>query len=116
MTQAVSELQQAWIQAITDRFRELKPRYNSEETSLEEKRQIAGDLRRLEAVSRAIRYDHAQRGVCIECGEAIPEARMQASPCTGWCLTCAAQQPTDGRGAGGGGSGGAGGLDFYDKT
>lgn len=46
--------------------------------------------RELAAVDRALlRIDGGDYGMCLECGEAIPEARLEILPFSEYCVSCA---------------------------
>mgnify|MGYP001140574970 CR=1 FL=1 len=48
----------------------------------------ARELRRVEAALR--RLEAGEYGICLECGEDIPEKRLRADPAAHVCLPCAA--------------------------
>lgn len=46
--------------------------------------------RELAAVDRALRrIDSGDYGLCLECGESIPEARLEIVPFSEYCVSCA---------------------------
>ena len=50
----------------------------------------AASRRELSQINRTLaRIDEGQYGICMECGEAIPEARLEILPHTDYCVHCA---------------------------
>jgi len=47
----------------------------------------AGELRRIEAALR--RVDEDEYGYCVECGEPIPDKRLEIDPAAARCAACA---------------------------
>jgi DnaK suppressor protein len=45
-----------------------------------------------QAEEALIRIDEGTYGICAECGEAIPVARLEALPHTKFCVTCSASR------------------------
>jgi DnaK suppressor protein len=53
------------------------------------------DGKLLRAIEDALmRIRHEEYGVCVECGESISKARLEAVPWTRWCRQCKERQDT----------------------
>ena len=47
----------------------------------------------LSRINRTLaRIDNDEYGICAECGESIPEARLEVLPTSEFCVTCAEKQ------------------------
>ena len=83
------------IDAITRDFQQGRSADFAEQTTESENDQVLAEIRQeakdeLRQVNRAIeRAKNDEYGQCVNCGEAIAEARLQALPYTDYCIRCA---------------------------
>ncbi|MGN6678697.1 MAG: TraR/DksA family transcriptional regulator [Streptosporangiaceae bacterium] len=55
----------------------------------------AAKARRLLVLDALVRLDNGSYGVCVDCGKAVPEGRLEVKPEAARCLSC--QSKRDGR-------------------
>jgi hypothetical protein len=85
--------QREWLAAIRIRYQPLLEKYaHLPQEDIQTARHLAREMRYLEAARLAITDHEAVYGVCIACGDPIPEKRLKIIIWTVWCITCASYQ------------------------
>lgn len=94
------QLQNVWLANVKRAYDEVYQRYHVTAESVPHQLPLRWRLVRMERAMQLIHDDKAIRGMCITCGDLVPEARLLLFPESVWCVACVGAYETERRGDG----------------
>ena len=97
MTEAERQL---WIVDLKRVYDDVYRRYHETAEGVPQQLPLRWRLVRIERAMQIIHDGKAEHGVCVTCGDPIPEKRLRLFPESVWCVTCVSAYEEEHKGRG----------------